>query len=186
MLKIGMIGPEFLLRRDQEFFYEQQIRAAAITTARQLEGLDGLLITGWRRSDYLWQLRRLQPELSRRAESLSLLGVAAGAQALGRGGLLPVLDCRVTLRAGRQITTAALEMPGFVQERFTAAFLPEVRFSELAPNLGVLCRDQRRGPVVVRQGDHLACGYVAELTPRPHIYSYWLEMVAALKNSKVF
>ena len=38
--------------------------------------------------------------------------------------------------------------------------------------------------IVVRQGNYLACSYVAELTPQPYIYNYWLEMVAALKNSR--
>jgi 5'-phosphate synthase pdxT subunit len=184
MLKIGMIGPDFLLRRNAEFFQQQQIKSFALQQKKQLAQMDGLLITGWKRSDYLQQLQQLQPELCQRAMQISLLGIAAGAVTLGRQDFFSLMDCRITLQAARSVTTAVLEMPGYTDNRFTAAFLPEVRFHQLAPNLGVLCQHQKYGPIMVRQGNHLACSYVAELTPQPYLYHYWLEMVAALKNSQ--
>ena len=94
------------------------------------------------------------------------------------------MDCDITMRSARQLTTASLEMPGYLQNRFTACFLPRIQFKNLAPNLGILCQDQKSNPIVVREGNYLACSYVAELTPQPYIYNYWLEMVAALKNSR--
>lgn len=184
MLKIGMIGPDFLLRHNARIFQQQQINATPICTEKQLNQIDGLLITGWKNTDYLWQLQQMRPIIYERAQQISLLGIAAGATALGKKGFFSSMDCNVTLRSGRHLTTAILEMPGFTSDRFTACFLPDVRFQNLAPNLGILCQDQKRGPIVIRQGNHLACAYVAELTPQPYLYSYWLEMVAALKNSR--
>lgn len=186
MLKIGMIGPDFLLQRNQEIFQRQQIKTIFITDAPQLHQIDGLLITGWNYGQYLQPLKRLRNVILARQEQLALLGIAAGAAAFGKNGVLPVMDCHITQQSAQQLTTAVLDIPSFAPSRFTAAFLPEVRFSHLAPNLGVLCRDSRRGPVVVRQGNVLACSYAAELTPRLCLYDYWLEMVAALKNSKDF
>lgn len=184
MLQIGMIGPDFLLRRNAEIFRQLQIDQLAVKHAKQLAQLDGLLITGWHRADYLKQLQALQPDLQRRVHQLSVLGIAAGAVPLGRKNFFSVIDCGISSKPARSPTTATLEMPGFTQDRFTAVFWPDIRFYHLAPNLGVLCQEQRRGPIVVRQGNYLACGYVAEFTPQPYIYHYWLEMVAALKNSR--
>lgn len=184
MLKIGMVGPEFLLRHNAKIFQQQQIQAIPIFTEKQLQQIDGLLITGWKNTDYLWQLQQLRPVVYQCAQQISLLGIAAGASALGRRGFFAVMDSNVSLKPGRHLTTEILEMPGFTTDRFTACFLPDVRFTNLAPNLGILCQDQQRGPIVVRQGNHLACAYAAELTPQPYLYSYWLEMVAALKNSR--
>ncbi len=186
MLKIGMIGPDFLLQRNGEIFQQLQIKQLTVKHAKQLAQIDGLLITGWHSADYRQQLQALQPDIQRRARQLSVLGIAAGAVPLGRKNFFSVIDCGISLKPSRSLTTAILEMPGFTQDRFTATFLPDVRFHHLAPNLGVLCQDQKRGPVVVRQGNYLACSYVAEFTPRPYIYHYWLEMVAALKNSREF
>lgn len=184
MLKIGMIGPDFLLRHNARIFQQQQINAISIYTEKQLQQIDGLLITGWKNTDYLWQLQQLRPVIDQRAQEISLLGIAAGATALGKKGFFSVMDYNASLKSGHHLTTAILEMPGFTTDRFTACFLPEVRFHNLAPNLGILCQDQKRGPIVIRQGNNLACSYVAELTPQPYLYSYWLEMVAALKNSR--
>lgn len=184
MLKIGMFGPDYLLRRNEELFQQQQIKATPIRNEQQLAQIDGLLITGWKTSDYLRQLKRFHTTLQQVLPQISLLGIAAGAVCFGRSGFCPVMDCDITLQPGHHLTTAILEIPGFSEDRFTACFLPELRFRNLAPNLGILCQDQKRGPIVVRQGNHLACSYVAEITPQPYLYRYWLEMVAALKNSR--
>ena len=186
MLKIGLIGPDFLLQRDEMVFRQQQIKTVRIQDGAQMQQIDGLLLTGWKSSDYLHNIKRLAPSFLKYRSQISLLGIAVGAAAMGRGGILPVMDCNIVSRPGRSVATAILEMPSFTQERFTAVFLPEVRFTALAPNLGIVCRNGKREPVVVRQGNDLACGYVAELTAQPYLYHYWLEMVAALKNSKDF
>lgn len=186
MFKIGMIGPDFLLQRNAEILQQLQAKYIALQQEAELSQIDGLLITGWKRADYLRPLQRLQPAIRKRAEQLCLLGIAAGAAPLGQSGACPVIDYAVSLRPSRGLTTAILEFPCFGVSRFTAAFLPDVRFHHLAPNLAILCQHSRHGPVVVRQGNHLACSFVAELTPQPDLYAYWLEMVAALKNSREF
>ena len=183
MLKIGLLGPNYLLKRNEEILQQQQSKAVPIRNGQQLAQMDGLLITGWKPTDYLWRLQRLGPALQQALPRLSVLGIAAGAVCLSRQNYCAVMDCDITLHASHPLTTATLEMPAVTDYRFTACFLPELRFTNLAPNLGVLCQEQIRGPVVVRQGNYLACSYVAELTPQPYVYRYWLEMVAALKNS---
>ena len=184
MLKIGMLGPDYLRKRNGDIFQQQQIKAITVYNEQQLSHIDGLLITGWNTSGYIRPLQRLLPSIQQQLPQLSVFGIAAGAVSLGRNGPLSAMDCDITMHSARQLTTASLEMPGYLQNRFTACFLPQIQFKNLAPNLGILCQDQKNNPIVVRQGNYLACSYVAELTPQPYIYNYWLDMVAALKNSR--
>ncbi len=186
MLHIGMIGPDFLLQRNHEIFQQQQVDAFAITDSQQIAQIDGLLITGWQPAHYTKQLQQLQFSITQCADALSLLGISAGIAALGRNNPLAVMDCDIFCQPAPAFTTAVLEMPGITQQRFPAWFFPQIRFCNLAPCMGILCQHSRHGPVIVRQGNFLACSYVAERTANNAIYHYWLEMVAALKNSRDF
>ena len=191
-LQIGLIGHTDLLRQnimrlqelqnDWQLRFSIQITAIPIYHPIQLAGLDGLLITGWHYPNIYRQLYPLHKSINARLEQLSLWGIASGAAALGRNGLFPAVDCDITSRPGRYISTSILEFPGYTSERFTGCFLPHVQLTDPAPNLGILCQTQSRGIVAVRQGNHLASSFVAELTPAPYMYQYWLEMVASQKQ----
>ena len=50
MLKIGMLGPDYLRKRNGDIFQQQQIKAITIYNEQQLSHIDGLLITGWNTS----------------------------------------------------------------------------------------------------------------------------------------
>lgn len=185
MLTIGMIGPAFLLHYNREILAQQQAESIAIRNPTELSQIDGLLITGWRCEDYTYKLRPLYSMIQKNMERLSLFGIAAGAVALDQNNL-GVINCNIFCQPARTFTTSILEIPSFRQSRFVATFLPELRFSALAPSLGILCEKSRYGSVVVRQGNHLACSYLAELTPHHDIYHYWLQMVSDLKNTGEF
>ncbi len=193
-LQIGLIGHADLLRQniirlqqlqnDWQTRFSVQLTAIPIYHPIQLTGLDGLLITGWHYQTVYRRLSPIHKSICTHLEHLSLWGIASGAAALGRNGLIPAIDCTITSKPGNYISTSILEFPGYTHERFTGCFLPNVRFITPAPNLGILCQNQSRGIVAVRQGNHLASGFVAELTPAPYMYQYWLEMVANHKQWK--
>ena len=190
MLSIGMIGPPVLLQQNQNILSQQiiapvqDICSFPLQNARQIAELDGLLITGRQPCDYARILCRLQQPLLARKDSLSIFGISAGASAFGKKQLLPLLNCRTSYEPCYRCTTSILDVPCFSISRFTAFFLPEVRFYEPGPSLGILCHHPRRGPVIMRQGDILVANYMAEWTPQKEIYTYWLNMVLALKNSR--
>ena len=190
MLSIGMIGPQTLLQENQNIFRQQTIASMQyidsfpLRNARQIPDLDGLLITGHHPCDYARTLYRFQRPILSRKDSLSFLGISAGASALGKNSVLPLLNCKTSYQAGYCCTTSILEVPCFSRSRFTAYFLPAVYFYEPGPNLGILCHHPRRGPVILRQGDILVANYTAEWTPQKEIYTYWLNMVQTLKNSR--
>ena len=188
MLQIGMIGPLSLLRQNYEILRNQAEPADAfpLRTAQQLQNIDGLLITGCRPEDYANQLYRFRSPVKSCADHISLLGIAAGAAALSEHYFLSLLHCQTRYHFSPRITTSILEVPVFSDSRFSALFMPDIQFSSLAPNLGILCQHPHRGPVIIRQGDILVCSYMAEWTAQKEIYRYWLEMVTALKNSREF
>ena len=70
-----------------------------------------------------------------------------------------------------------MRIPSWEDDRLTAVFGPEVRFSQIAPNLGIVCQTVERGPVVLRQGNYVAAAFVPEETADRAIYRYFLEMV---------
>lgn len=194
-LQIGLIGPPTLLRYDilqlQEVqLYEQNpipvhISFRPIYHPIQIADIDGLLITDWHYPSLCRRLYPLQKSILHRQEQLSLWGIAAGAAAMSRNNLLPLLNCTIVSHTRSQLNTAILELPGLNSGRFVGYFVPDVVFSEPGPNLGILCQNQTYGTVAIRQGNHLASGFAAELTPRCALYPYWLEMVASLKEWKI-
>ena len=190
MLSIGMIGPPVLLQQNQKIFsqqtsfFTQSIHSFPLQNTRQISALDGLLITGFHPHDYARELFHFRSHLLSRADSLSFFGICAGASALGKNQLLPLLNCKTFCEARCSCTTSILEVPCFSRSRFAAFFLPAVHFYETGPNLGILCHHPLRGPVILRQGDILVSSYAAEWTPQNEIYDYWLNMVWMLKNSR--
>ena len=184
MLSIGMIGPPLLLQQNRRIFQQRDTEAFPLRTAQQLQKIDGLLITGCRPEDYACQLYRLRTSIKCCADSFALFGIAAGAAALGQNQLLPLLNCRTYCQKASAFTTSLLDVPCFQKSRFAAFFQPKICFADLAPSLGILCHHPLHGPVIIRQGDILACSYLAEWTEPKEIYQYWLEMVETLKNSR--
>lgn len=194
-LQIGMIGSSALLRYNMMQLKEAQKRSVLLSNIQismfpiysevQVAQLDGLLITGWQYPQIFRKLYPLYHSISDRLEELSLWGIASGAAFMGRNGIFPVIDCAIHSDSGQAVTTSLLELPDDMATRFVGYFIPEVQFSALAPNLGILCQNQTHGVIAVRQGNHLASSFVAEFTPQCALYSYWLEMVARLKEWKI-
>ena len=91
-----LLGPNYLLKRNEEILQQQQSKAVPIRNGQQLAQMDGLLITGWKPTDYLWQLQRLGPALQQALPRLSVLGIAAGAVCLSRQNYCAVMDCDIT------------------------------------------------------------------------------------------
>lgn len=194
-LQIGMIGHTTLLcqnvirfRQMQErhqLYHDFQVITIPVYHKMQIAQLDGLLITGWQQQMLYHQIVPLQTAILNHLESLALWGIASGASMLGRNGIIPAIDCTITSHACPAISTSILEFPGCTPERFVGYFIPDIRFSAPAPNLGILCQNESHGIVAVRQGNYLASSFAAELTPALSLYQYWLEMVASLKEWQI-
>ena len=181
-LQIGIIGHPALLRYNILQLQKFSVSVLPVYRPMQIAQIDGLLITGWHVPNLYHRVYPLQESILRHLDRLSLWGIATGAALMGQNGLLPVLDCTIVSQPKERISTSILELPGCSEKRFIGYFIPDVMFSSPAPNLGILCQNQSRGAIAIRQGNHLASSFAAELTPDCYLYSYWLEMVAALKE----
>lgn len=194
-LRIGMIGHSALLRQNiirfQQIQHDReeqnllQITAFPVYNNIQIAQSDGILITGWQPWELYRRVVPLRQSILEHLDTLSLWGIAAGSSMLGRNSVLPVIDCDITIRPGYRLSTSMLDFPGNTPRRITGCFVPAVQFVSPAPNLAILCQHQTHGIVAVRQGNHLASSFAAELTPQLDLYQYWLEMVLRLKEWQI-
>jgi len=194
-VQIGILGHPVLVQQNirhlryvQEQTPEyQQLQMAVVPLYRNLQiaGLDGLLITGWQEYTLSRRLLPFKQTILAQKDSLALWGIAAGASMLGRDNMIPMIDCDISCRSGHNFSTSILEFPGNLPERCVGIFLPEVTFSSSAPNLTILCQNHTRGIIAIRQGNHLASSFAAELTSCYYLYQYWMEMVLRLKEWQI-
>ena len=182
LLTVGLLGADYLYKQNESIFGSLHIQTRPIRCAEDIKGLDGLWLSGWQERDFC-HLSGPVISAARQAagRELVVLGAAWGAKMLGCSGRLPLMNCRVLAAREEKLTAAVLEVPSWDNLRFAAAFAPTVTFLRIAPNLAVLCRDSQRGPVIVRQGNFAACGYVPELTKNQALYRYFAQM---MKNAR--
>ena len=151
-----------------------------------LETLAGLVLPGGETTTLL-NLMRDDPwfEALRdfHARGGALWGTCAGAILLSREVVDPVqpglglLDARIARNAfGRQVDSfeADLEVRGH-GEPLRAVFIRAPRFRELGSQVEVLSRFEDE-PVLVRQGNVLACTFHPELTQDDRLHRLFLEM----------
>ena len=181
MLNIGIIGPDFLVNKNKEILQEKNCLVIDLQEKKQLRQVDGIIITGWKEKDYEFKIKQWVKELKMiEKEGTVILGIAHGAVAMGQNGRLKLMDYW-TKSLPIIPKYLPLEISSLDHVRFTAYFLLDIRFIQVAPNLGILCSDKQYGAVILRQGNYLACSYVAELTNKTYLYDYWLEMVLSAK-----
>ena len=183
MMTIGLIGPDYLLKHDQEIW--QQLKAATIIIKEpnDLAKIDGLMITGWHKKEYYNTLMRTRCYIEAYAkDNLVVMGVALASNTLGQNGILKLMDFTSCVRFEEKLSTSVINVPAFEPSRFSAIFSPIVEFNRIAPNLGILCQDKKRGPIILRQGNFLACSYVPELTKNQQLYQYFFDMMLSQKQ----
>lgn len=174
-MRIGIIGPEELLAKNEAIFAELGQQTQRLAQPQQLAEVEGLWLSAW----YAEELRHLFSwrQAVRGRSDLAVMGAALGAYALGQNGPLALMDYRSCYKEEHHRSAELLRFPSWEDDRLTAVFGPEVRFSQIAPNLGIVCQTVERGPVVLRQGNFVAAAFVPEETADRAIYRYFLEMV---------
>ena len=174
-MRIGLIGPAALREKDQTVFGQLGQQTEILTQPEQLAAVDGLWLSAVRAEDlrFLYNWR----QVIRSRTDLAVMGAALGACALGQNGPLGLMDYRACCREEHHLTAELLRIPSWEDHRLTAVFGPEVRFQQIAPNLGIVCQTVERGPVVLRQGNFLAASFLPEETADRATYHYFLEMV---------
>lgn len=174
-MRIGFIGSEALGEKDQAIFAQLGQQVELLNRPERLSAVDGLWLS-MMHTEELHLLHNWRQALRCRTD-LAVMGAALGAYALGQNGPLGLMDYRTCFREEHHLTAELLRIPSWEDHRLTAVFGPEVRFQQIAPNLGIVCQTDERGPVILRQGNFLAAAFLPEETADRAIYRYFLEMV---------
>jgi 5'-phosphate synthase pdxT subunit len=157
-------------------------RAREVRVARDLEGLDALVIPGGESTVMTLGIEReglAQPLRELAGAGIPVLGTCAGLIMLDRAHL-GLLDIRAERNAfGRQLRSfeADLEFDGLPGPPVHAIFIRAPWVAEYGPEVEVLARVGEH-PVAVRQGNLLAVSFHPELTGENRLHALLLGLAA--------
>jgi 5'-phosphate synthase pdxT subunit len=186
-MKIGILA----IQGDYEAHARALQRLGAETvfvrTARNLAGIDGLVLPGGESTTHLKVLSEeglLEPLLERARKGLPIFGTCAGAILLAKEvknppqDSLALVDMTVVRNAyGRQLESCVTREPTKLSpEPLEMVFIRAPVIERVGPEVEVLAsRDGK--PVLVRQGRLLAATFHPELSEDTSIHAYFLKMV---------
>jgi 5'-phosphate synthase pdxT subunit len=158
-------------------------RAREVRVARDLEGLDALVIPGGESTVMTLGIEReglAQPLRDLAGAGTPVLGTCAGLIMLDRAHL-GLLDIRAERNAfGRQLRSfeADLEFEGLPGPPVHAIFIRAPWVADYGPEVEVLARVGEH-PVAVRQGNLLAVSFHPELTGEDRLHALLLELAVS-------
>ena len=174
-MKIGRLGAEELLSYDAAHLAQWGLECIALREIAQIFAVDGLMLSG-EFPEQLMLSRAWCNEILRAAkQDLPIWGCGYGAYLLTKGKPLSVLDCQGWFAPSNRESVLFLTVPLW-EERFAVRFFQHVHLEQPAPNLAVLAKVKNQ-PVILRQGNVLACTFLPSQANDSGIYGYFAEMV---------
>ena len=183
MTKVGILGLQGDYERHRAVLERLDARASIIVAPEQLDGIDALIIPGGESTTMgklMVSFSILEPVKERIAAGMPVFGTCAGMILLASdiaeseqphlGGL----DVEVSRNAyGRQVESFEADVPvTFIDQPVRGVFIRAPKITRLGPKvetLGLFEDD----PVLVRQGNILACSFHPELTEETRIHDYF-------------
>jgi 5'-phosphate synthase pdxT subunit len=171
---------------------EIEARVKMVRAARDLAGIDGLIIPGGESTTFLKLLERqaLFAPLLAYTETQPTFGTCAGCILLAKKVLRPeqeslgVLDATVERNAyGRQIDSEILTQETSLSGGpLEMVFIRAPRITEIGEGVEVLA-SREAAPVLVRQQNILAATFHPELSQDRRVHRYFLQMVNAQRRN---
>lgn len=84
-----------------------------------------------------------------------------------------LMDYHFSFHNQDKYTAELISAPSWETDRLVAVFHGLAAFHDIAPNIAVLAHNKNRGAIVLRQGNALACSYLAACTKNKEIYRYF-------------
>lgn len=190
-MRIGVLAIQGAVREHLRVLEDLGIRGVEVRRARDLEGLDGLILPGGEST----AIGMLMTEYGLReplaSGTLPLFGTCAGMILMAKrldgneAPWLSVLDATVRRNAyGRQ--RESFEAPIDVAEVGTVrgVFIRAPYITEVGPSAEILARDGDGHPIVVRQGVHLATSFHPELARDSRLHALFLSGIRASRETQ--
>jgi 5'-phosphate synthase pdxT subunit len=168
-------------------------QSIAVRNAKQLEGLDGLIIPGGESTTMLKLMHiynLFQPIKELAYYGLPIMGTCAGMVLLANSvsnptmSTLALMDIKVKRNAfGRQLDSfeTKIAIPSLGNEPFPAIFIRAPLIEKTSSNTDILGRLPDNIIVAARQNNILALSFHPELSNDSRIHRYFLEIVAINK-----
>ncbi len=185
-MKIGVLALQGDFEAHRKALERAGAEAVEVRSAKDLEGIDGLVIPGGESTTMLKLLRAegLFEPLAEFGRRKPVLGTCAGAILLAREVQSPcqeslgLMNFTVERNAyGRQIDSRIVQLRGGeFSEPLEAVFIRAPIIRDVGPDARVLI-EYNGDPVLVEQGKHMVATFHPELTADPRIHSRFLEKV---------
>jgi pyridoxal 5'-phosphate synthase pdxT subunit len=185
-LRIGVLAVQGGFEAHARMLRELGADAREARTPADLEGLDGLVIPGGESTTIVKGIDSagLEPAIRAHCESGgTLFGTCAG-MIVCDDAHLGLLDATARRNAfGRQLQSfeTDLEVEGIGDEPLRAVFIRAPWVERHGPGVEVLASHDGH-PVVVREGNVLACAFHPELTDDPRLHALFMAMTTGARD----
>jgi pyridoxal 5'-phosphate synthase pdxT subunit len=188
-LRIGVLAVQGGFAAHERALRGLGAKVSEVRVPSDLEDLDGLVIPGGESTTITMGMERdgLDAAVREHAgQGRPVLGTCAGMIVCDRGhlGLLDARARRNAFGRQRQSFEADVEIEGIGSEPLRAVFIRAPWVEEHGPGVEVLASYEGH-PVVVRDGNVLACAFHPELTDDSRLHALFMAMVTTAKESSV-
>lgn len=187
-MKIGVLALQGAFREHEQILRRLDCETVQVRNARDLEGIDGLIIPGGESTTIgklmlEWQLFERIRELGDRG--LPVFGTCAGMILLAKDIVdseqprLALMDMLAHRNAfGRQVDSfeADLQIPVIGEKPFRGVFIRAPYIKEVRDGVEVLCTYNEK-IIFSRQGNFLAAAFHPELTDDDRVHRLFLDMI---------
>lgn len=186
---VGVLALQGDFEAHQKALARAGAKAVPVRTAKDLEGLDGLVIPGGESTTMLKLLveEQLFEPLRSFGERKPIFGTCAGAILMAKDVRNPVQDslglCDLAIERnayGRQLDSRVTHLNPDVpigEGEIEAVFIRAPVIRAVGPEVKVLAR-YNGDPVLVEQGRHLIATFHPELTQDPRIHALFVEKLS--------
>lgn len=169
---IGLAGRRQFGEQHRQEMHHLGIECQWVSSPNDLDNFDGLILSGLNGSDWsnlpdlvnhlkkpIWQQRPILAD-----------GWACNILSKNKSALM---DYHFSIHNRNKYTAELISVPSWETDRLVAVFSGFATFHDIAPNIAVLAHNKHRGAIILRQGNALACTFLAACTKNKEIYRYF-------------
>jgi len=167
-IRVGVLALQGAFIEHVEMLKSLGVKAVEVRTAKDLNGLDGLIIPGGESTT----MNLLIGEIKKNMKNCPIFGTCAGAILLSQQNLLNIDVERNAY--GSQLDSFEDDFQ-FQGHNFHGIFIRAPKIIKVGPKVEVLAKNSKDEIVLVREGNYLAATFHPELTEDAIIHKYFIQ-----------